>query len=174
MRLRRTPGPGSLTATVTCDRLIGCPTHFFQRRTIPCEGDGCPSCQEGLGWRWHGYVTAVDHTTHEHFIFEMTAQAAEPFLEYFNRHGTLVGCILRSTRLGQSNNGRVMIRCTPQDLTRINLPTPPDVAQCLCKIWNVPNSETEVDGLCKGHSRIHVNSEPKQNGRKKPLQQPAN
>ncbi|KKL63923.1 hypothetical protein LCGC14_2170260, partial [marine sediment metagenome] len=62
LRLRRTPGPGTLTATVTCERLIGCPTHFYQRRTVPCEGDACQACSEGYPWRWHGYISARDRS----------------------------------------------------------------------------------------------------------------
>ncbi|KKM96646.1 hypothetical protein LCGC14_1176090 [marine sediment metagenome] len=165
LRLRRTPGPGSLVATVTCHRLIGCPTHFYQRRTVPCEGDGCQACAEGHNWKWHGYISAVDHSTHEHFLFETTAQGAEPFREYFKRHDTILGCLFHATRLGAHNNGRVIIRCKPQDLSGVKLPSPPDIEKCICKIWNIATSDTEVHGLTKGHARLNVEPADTGNGR---------
>ncbi len=158
LRLIRTPAPGKLIATVTCKRLVGCPTHFYQRRTIPCDNPGCPACESGHSWRWHGYVSAVNHQTHEHFIFEMTAQAAEPFTRYHERHDTLHGCIFIATRLGGHHNGRVLIQCKPQDLTGVQLPPPPDMIKSLCHIWNIPTPQVKVDGILKGNDRLRVMS----------------
>lgn len=157
LRLRRTPAPGKLTAIVTCEKLIGCPTHFYQRRTIPCEPDNCPACNAGHPWRWHGYVSAVDAKTHEHFIFEMTAQAAEPFTDYAKRQHTLNGCLFEASRLGDHSNGRVLIRCKPIDLAQVNLPDPPDVIRCLSHIWNIPDTEMAIDGKQKDNGRLRVN-----------------
>lgn len=160
LRLRRTPGPGSLTAVVTCSDMIGCPTHFYRHRTIPCETPNCEACDSGFPWRWHGYVSAIDVKTNEHFIFEMTAQAAEDFKAYRERHLTLLGCLFHVTRLGDHRNGRVITRTKPADLTKMNLPAAPDLMKCLCHIWNIPTTETALDGYTKDVPRVMVNRRP--------------
>lgn len=43
----RTPISRPLTAIVTSPNLVGCYTHYFKGRTIPCEGSGCRLCMEG-------------------------------------------------------------------------------------------------------------------------------
>lgn len=169
LRLVRTPPAGKLTAIITCQDLVGCPTHFYQRRTIPCESPNCAACDAGHAWRWHGYVTATDIKTNEHFIFEMTAQAAEPFTEYKARHKTLLGCLFEASRLGDHHNGRVLIRCKPANLTQINIPKAPDVIGCLCHIWNIPRPEAAIEGTCKQNARIAINRNPDGNGRLVPI-----
>lgn len=167
LHLRRTPASGKLVAIVTCDQLIGCPTHWFGQRTIPCEPPNCPACEAGHSWRWHGYLTAINTKTNEHFLFEMTAQAALPFTAYREQHNTLRGCLFEATRLGKHHNGRVLIRCRPTDLTQIHLPDKPDLVACLCHIWNVPTPEASVDGQLEHVDRIRLDR--KRDGNNEPV-----
>jgi len=109
LRLIRTPAPGKLIAICTSPKLVGCPTHFWRMRTIPCEAPNCEACDNGVPWRWHGYVSAVNIKSNEHFIFECTAQAAETFTQFTERHGSLLGCTFEATRLGDHANGRVLL-----------------------------------------------------------------
>jgi len=169
LHLRRTPTTGNLTAIVTCDRLVGCPTHWYGHRTVPCEPPDCPACKEGHSWRWHGYLTAINVKTNEHFLFEVTAQAAEPFTEYFEQHRTIRGCLFVASRLGNHHNGRVLIRYKTADLTQVKLPDPPDLVACLCHIWNVPTPDVQIDGQSKNVDRIRL--ERKQDGNNKPARQ---
>lgn len=162
LRLRRTPGPGSLTAVATSSDMIGCPTHFYRHRTIPCEAPHCEACDSGFPWRWHGYLSAVDVKTNEHFLFEMTAQAAEDFKAYRERHLTLLGCLFQVHRLGDHRNGRVITQTKPADLTKIHLPAPPDLIKCLSHIWNLPTSDLELAGFTKSVQRVNV--KPPTNG----------
>ena len=164
LRLRRTPAPGKLTAIVTCPKLVGCPTHFYRHRTIPCEQPNCEACAAGHPWRWHGYLTAIDVKTNEHFLFEMTAQAAENFTQYESRHSTLLGCLFEASRLGDHQNGRVLLRCKPADLSKVNLPSAPDLIMCLCHIWNIPRPELETEGQAKNQDRVTVNRIAGSNG----------
>jgi len=87
--LVRTPANRPLVAIVTSDDLVGTPTHYHRNRTTPCEGDGCPVCAEGYSWKWHGYLSCIDQATQEHVMFEMTAQAADPFRAYHKQYNTL-------------------------------------------------------------------------------------
>ena len=43
----RTPISRPLVAIVTSPNLVGCYTHYWKGRTIPCEGPECPLCMAG-------------------------------------------------------------------------------------------------------------------------------
>ena len=142
--LQRTPTSKPLIAIITCDDLIGCPTHFFKGRTQPCSAPDCEACLEQVSWRWHGYVSALNVTTHEHFIFEMTAQATDALVAYRKQHDTLRGCLFEARRLHARQNARVILRCKPADLQQISLPTPPNLEHALSILWNLPTPDINL------------------------------
>jgi len=142
--LLRTPTKGKLHLIVTCQDMVGCWTHFFAGRTMPCTGDGCDACGHNASSRWHAYVSAKDPATNEHVLFECTAPAAETFAVYRARHGSLRGCEFIAQRLAPRANARVCIRTKPCDLTHIDLPQSLDVRAALCHLWGVPMTETDV------------------------------
>lgn len=107
--------------------------------------------------------------TGEHFLFEMTAQAAEPFTEYHEQHGTLRGCHFQASRLGHHHNGRVLVQCKPADLSQTKLPDAPDLIACLCHIWNVPTPDVRIDGQLKQADRIRLDRKP--DGNNEPARQ---
>lgn len=158
-RIIRTPATKPLIAIITCTDLLGCATHFVSNRTVPCEGQGeCSHCEAGHSWRWHGYVSAVNVNTHEHFIFEMTAQAADTFRNYAQAHATLRGCMFQATRPSGRPNGRVVIACKPTDEQRYRIPQPLNVRRILCHIWNVQYTETsEFYSVAELANRLSVN-----------------
>jgi len=135
--IRRTPAARALIAVITSEDLLGCATHFYGGRTVPCETPDCPACRDQIPWRWHGYVAAIDVTTYEHFIFEMTAQASDALVAYRAKHGTLKGCKFEATRAHNRANGRVRLRCKPADLQQMSLPLAPDIARALNILWNI-------------------------------------
>lgn len=135
--IRRTPAARALIAVITSDDLLGCATHFYGGRTVPCEAPDCTACLDQIPWRWHGYVAAIDIATYEHFIFEMTAQATDALVAYRAKHGTLKGCKFEATRAHNRPNGRVRLRCKPADLQQMSLPPAPDIARALNILWNI-------------------------------------
>lgn len=136
----RTPSYKPLVATATSLDLIGTYTHFWKGRTLPCEGDGCEPCREGVPFRFHAYFAAFDSLKSLHFIFEVTAQAAEAFTAYRDTYHTIRGCQFEARRQTPKPNGRVLIRTRPADLTKLVLPEPPDVIKCLSVLWDLPTS----------------------------------
>lgn len=136
--IRRTPDGRPLVAVVTSPEIIGTNTHFYGGRTVPCEAPNCNACQDGLSWRWHGYLTAIDAKNGQHFLFEVTAQAAQAFVEYRKLYGTLRGCLFEASRTGARKNGRVFIRCKPNTNTALHLPESANLPTLLCNLWNVP------------------------------------
>jgi len=176
-RLVRTPAEATLSAIATCLDLIGCPTHYVHSRTIPCEGsDNCEHCHAGHSWRWHGYLTSVLTTSHEHVLFEFTAPAADTFRNFITATGAIRGCHFTARRPSKKPNGRVLICCKPTDPTRIRLPAPPNMKDLLCRIWNIqskdavdaPSSRLPIRGLAVDASdadgRYHQPTSSKSNG----------
>lgn len=154
--LLRTPKARPLKAAVTCVRLVGCPTHFWGGRTVPCDNAKCEACDHGAPWRWHGYISAMELKTQQHFLFEMTARAAEPFKVWFAKHATLRGCQFEATRRQQKSNGRVDIRVGSIDLLTVQIPDPPDVYSILSVIWNIPLDSIMPGPQIKDHASAHV------------------
>ena len=142
-RLVRTPASPPFRAFVISENLIGCPTHYVANRTIPCESPNCEPCENGIGWRWHGYLLVQIEATSEQVIFEMTAAASDAFKKYYERHGTTRGCYFQATRANNRSNGRVLIQCKPADLQKINLPQPLNLIKLLSHIWNIPPNQTQ-------------------------------
>jgi len=144
--LRRCPTYKPLTAIVTSLDLTGCPTHYFGGRTVPCEEHDCQACLNGVPWRWHSYLSCWDQTNKIHFLFENTARATEPFVQYREAHGTLRGCAFKAQRMNSRPNARVYIETKPVDLEKITLPKPPDLLAVLSIIWNIPLGQIKSNG----------------------------
>lgn len=156
LRLIRTPTKNPLHAIVTSDNLVGCPTHFYHNRTVPCEEHGCEICKAGHSWRWHGYLSCVERLTNEHVLFEFTRQASEPFRAYRKKYDTLRGCLFQAVRGGQHYNSRVSIQVKPADLSCRELPDALDLVILLCHIWNVPVPTAYLEGTMKDCPRVRV------------------
>lgn len=156
--IRRTPAYKPMIAIVTSEDLIGCYTHFYKGHTVPCErgartpnnGDQnpeCDACHDGIPYRWHAYLSAVDQADAVHIIFECTAQASEAFTTYRTAFGTLRGCIFEARRLNQRPNGRVIIRTKPADLAARRIPTAPDICKCMAIIWSKEDQDVTTNRL---------------------------
>lgn len=137
-RLVRVPADKPVIGIVTSLDVVGCATHFFNNRTVPCDGQGnCKSCQEGHAWRWHAYCSVLVSATLEHVLLELTAAGSETLRNYAQTYSGTRGCLLSAWRPSKKPNGRVLVTCKPTDLLRVTLPEPPNVARLLCRIWNV-------------------------------------
>jgi len=167
LRIVRTPTSGQVSGAVTCTEIVGCATHFYQHRTIPCEPPNCPACADGIGWRWHGWVTAVLASTTEHVLFEFTATASDYFARYRDTYGTLRGCIFVASRVNNRPNARVIIRTKAHDPTKIHLPEAPEIQAALAHIWGLPPEQTNQNGKSRKADRIMID-------RTKPITSPLN
>lgn len=167
LRIVRTPADKPFTAIVTSTDIIGCPTHYANARTVPCEGsDACPLCHDGHSWRWHGYLACIHTATLEHVLFEFTAASSDTFKNYHQLNTTLRGCHFQAHRPSARHNGRVVIACKPYDPSRLRLPDPPDIQAILSHIWNIPTGTTQshVDPTRPGR-QIGILPTAKKNGR---------
>ncbi len=144
--IRRTPARRPLTAIVTSTDLVGTMTHFYKGRTMPCQRPDCEPCNVGMPYRWHAYMSALCVDTALHFLFEVTAQAAENFVSYREANLTLRGCKFRATRWRQNPNGRVLIQCKAADLHQLTIPSSPDLVAVLSILWNLPTNGAHIAG----------------------------
>lgn len=158
--LKRTPTGRPIKGIITCHDLAGTPTHYFHGRTIPCDSEKCPACDEGVPWRWHGYVSLYLPTSHHHVLFEFTAKPSEVLKTYRLAYGTLRGCILTARRANLAPNARVIMTTERADMERLALPEPPNIVQALAIIWNIELPAIEIAGLQKGHPAAHVTHNP--------------
>lgn len=154
----RTPATRSLTAIVTSESLVGCDTHFWGGHTIPCDRPECEACNNAIPYRWHGYLTAFNPADQLHFIFEMTAQAAQTFLAYQDIHNVLRCCKFEAWRWGHRKNGRVIIKVEHSAYASHALPAAPDIPNVMAVIWRLPAQKVFVAGVNRGVPRIHADT----------------
>lgn len=157
----RTPPRGALVGIVTSKDLCGTFTHYFHGRTTPHDSDGCEACKGGLPYRWHAYMSVWAPDTGLHFLFECTAQAAEYFVDYRSRMGTLRGCKFQATRHMSKINGRVLLQLRQADLTGIHLPQPPDIPKCLAILWGLPSADVGTRSYEPENKMPRIHHEPK-------------
>lgn len=158
-RLLRTPAKGKLHLYITSDNVLGCSTHYYSGRTVPCTGDGCEACEAMAGTRWHGYVAALLVKTNEQIVFEVTAAGAESLLAYRTKHGTLRGADCLASRVSPRPNARLHFLMKPLDLAHVDLPQPINVQMALCHVWGIPFTETEIaDDTCGPDVVLHRGS----------------
>lgn len=138
--LVRTPVDRPLQAIITSDDLLGCNTHYWGGRTLPCEAPDCKACNDASPFRWHAYFACIDPKSRHHFLFECTARAAIAFEQYRAAHGTLRGCWFKALRPKARRNSKVDIETKPADLTKIQLPDPPDIIKAMSVIWQLPGA----------------------------------
>lgn len=124
--------------------LLGCWTHWFGGRTIPCNPPDCPACAQSASRRWHAYIHLYSPTTHHSAILELTSLAARELEAYVEQHHTLRGALLDVQRSNHRPNSTIILTATPADLQRFNLPPPLDIPAALERMWevNVKRAET--------------------------------
>jgi hypothetical protein len=157
--LRRTPPDRPLRAVITCNELLGCYTHWWSGRTVPCESPHCPACEENTPARWHAYVSCFDPKTHEVFLFECTACAARALEHYYNSFGSLRGCLFTATRPKRRRNAKIEILTQPADLSNLTLPQPPNLEKALAIIWQIPANAIDTNQAVRGAPLVNLRQE---------------
>lgn len=157
LQLVRTPTHVAFKAIVTSDDLLGCFTHFWRGRTLPCDVDDCEACRQGMPFRWHAWVSCWTPKPARHLLFEMTAQAAETFVQYRDANEGLRGCEFTAWRPSRKPNGRVYVTTRKGPLFDHQLPKAPNLIQCLSIIWHVALPSFNVHDCLKGIPRVTMN-----------------
>ncbi len=152
--LKRTPPDKPLKGIITCTDIIGCNTHWWGGRTVPCEDSGCEACKNNTPSRWHVYLSILEAGTRDHFIFECTSKAAKPLEEWRDTNGSLRGVMLYAHRPKRRRNSRVEIILKPHDISGIIIPEPPNLPQAMAVIWQIPGASVMINGAINHTPRI--------------------
>lgn len=156
--LTRCPTIKSITGIILSNDLVGTATHYYRGRTLPCDNETCPACDEGSPWRWHAYFALYGVTCHRTVLFECTAKACEPIKLYRKAYGTIRGCLMTAKRANASANSRVLIQTDKADLQKFTLPDAPDVIAALSIIWNIPIPAIQLNGLQKDMPALNIDT----------------
>jgi hypothetical protein len=136
-RIVRAPTTGELSGLVLNQEIYGCDTHYFHGRTRPHTEPICEACDEGAGKRWQGYLGLLLTKSRDLVLFEFTAAAAAPLVEYYEHNRGLNGAMIRAYRTSMKANARVVIRIERGDTDLFAAPKAPNVAEILTRIWGI-------------------------------------
>ena len=157
--LTRTPSDGQLKGLITCHDLIGCYTHWWGGRTVPCEDDNCEACKANTPSRWHCYLSLLLTKTFDHILFECTGKAALPLIEWRDEHGTLRGAFMTAWRPKRRHNARVEILLKPYDTSQLKFPPAPDLKRAMPVIWQLPGPAIEIKRCELSTPRISIDQD---------------
>ena len=157
--LRRTPADKPLKGIITCEEMIGCYTHWWGGRTVPCEDETCEACKANTPARWHCYLSILEAGSRDHFIFECTGKAALAFADWKNTDQKLRGALMTAHRPKRRRNSRVEIILRPYDISGIVLPEPPDLIKAMSVIWQIPDTAAKTEGAIRQIPRVKTDPE---------------
>lgn len=158
VRLGRVQPGKDLEAIILSDKLLGCYTHFWRKRTVPCASPDCPACCDGIPARWHGYLSVWSTRTRLVTVLELTSLAGSAVADYEDRHGSLRGALLHARRLGSRPNSPVQIAITPNDCDLRTLPRQINIERFLETIWGL--AETSQQSEVPPNIRNNLQSHP--------------
>jgi len=142
--IMRTPAGAKLRAIITSHDITGTDTHFWGGHTVPCTEGVCPACGKGVPFRWHGYLTAFQPTKGLHFLYEMTAIAADIVCAFRKEHPDLRGYEFEAYRWHSNPRGRIMLRMNPTKNEAHPLPAAPDLQAVLAILWQLPKDNVQT------------------------------
>lgn len=147
IRLIRVDKDRGLDAVITSNTLVGRDTHFTNRRTAACTGPDCSYCLDNVPARWHGYISICSTRLTSQAVLELTALAAQPIIDYQDRHGSLRGARLRASRKGNKHNSPVTCEVLPSDLDQRTLPRGVHLENFLAVIWHLDGKSQTGQGI---------------------------
>jgi len=136
-RIVRTPSSGELQGLILSNEIYGTWTHFFNGRTRPHTEPCCEACDAGQNQRWQGYLAVLLTRARDLVLFEFTAPASAPLVEYQEHNRGLRGAVMRAYRNSPRPNARVTIRLERGDIDMYSPPPAPNIAEILSRIWSI-------------------------------------
>jgi hypothetical protein len=137
IQIIRTPQAGKLVGIALNESILGCYTHYWGGRTVPCQTEHCEACNNGAPARWHAYFAAHCPNTTHIALLEITAAAAETLYLYTHTNGTLRGAQITLRRRGEKKNGQVIATAIPGGMQASHIPEAPSIIKILAQLWHV-------------------------------------
>lgn len=133
----RAPEKGKASFLCLSGKLVGCRTHFFGNRTVPCLGRLCAACEAGKEWEWHGYLACVRGGTKAREIVEIRGAVGGQIHDEYCKRRSLRGMMFSLRRNEQRSNGRVVVDFTGWADDMKQYEEVEGLRKILCTMWRV-------------------------------------
>lgn len=156
--LVRCPAKGGLRGIITCPQSVGCYTHFFGGKTVPCGDSLCHACDAQAAKRWHSYVSLLLPNPEKHVICELTLAAAEELWAFEDANPSIREAHITLSRRADRDNGRVSTAFSWAHKGKLRLPNPPDIEQQLRVIWGLDLRESVAQRTTEDEASLAANT----------------
>lgn len=118
--------------------------HFVNGRMIPCAGDLCLNCSNGVGAQIRWVFAGFDPYTGQMGIIELGRSVGFELRARSEKAGKFRGLVLKLWRHGKSEKSRVEMDVLDMDVSKTIVGMrAPDIAKALKLTWNRGSSVTE-------------------------------
>lgn len=140
--IQRVGRAGQIMGIFVATAHVGVFTHYVSNRTQPCRGDDCEGCRAKQRREWHAYIPVFNASKNVQFMLELTARAAEPIIAHVNAGKSLRGWTFKAWRIGPKINSPVDVQLIADESAKYQLPSPPNIIECLLKTWRLQDDPT--------------------------------
>lgn len=114
-----------LVLTVLSEKPVSYVGHYVKSRMVPCLGDDCRLCHDGVGRQLRYCFAAAEVTTRRTGLLEVGRSVACQIQDWIPRHGSFRGMVLEFTRHSYSRQSRM-------EVTYCDVITPPWIEDIAC------------------------------------------
>lgn len=137
MHIDRVPVGAYFTGVVISPRYAGWPTHWYNKRTIPCIGPakGCRCASTILSHRWVGMIQWIMGERSSQTILELTPRAGNRLKEILEKRGTLRGLRLQVQRERATLRSPITLTIIGEHESPEQLPSEKDYTPTVQRLW---------------------------------------
>jgi hypothetical protein len=84
--------------------------HFENHRMRKCDGPGCGMCDRGVGKQIRYVLSAVETSTHQNGVIEVSQSVVELLRSWTARTGKLRGMMIELTKATKAKQSRMVVR----------------------------------------------------------------
>lgn len=111
----RVSGNRLLTLLVLSETPLWYRGHYHRGSMVPCLGDGCKMCAEGIGAQLRYVVAAAECSSHRPGLMEVGQTVARELRDLAVRHDGMPGMVVEFTKYSLAKNSRMEIRLVERE-----------------------------------------------------------
>lgn len=135
----RVPQGRMVTGIMLSHDSIGCYTHWWGGRTVPCYQQNCKACADGGEKRWCSWLAVRNRGGGAILMLELPSAASAETYRFFREVRTFRGWGYQMQRVGKRANARLRIKWDDHRHDPATLPKAPCLAPILRNMWRVPD-----------------------------------
>ncbi len=134
--------------------------HFVRGRMLPCYGQGCKLCSDGVGAQVRFVMAAIDASTNRVGLIEVGKSVGDLIRDWTSRIGGLRGMWIEVSKYSMSKNSRMEVRYIDRKIPMGLLDKEgPDCREALRSTWrkaqvDIPDEfkdQTPAGSFLRGH-----------------------